>query len=79
MSSKAFSKTITSAHKTLQGVHKTPALAPMLFPQGNAVHGHAPVYGFAHVVNGEQADLGGHINQQLSCTSSALYLNFLMV
>ena len=38
-------------------VHKTPTLAPMLFPQGNSVHRHAAVYGFAHVVNGKQGDL----------------------
>jgi len=40
----------------------------MLFAQGNAVHRHAPVYGFAHVVNGEQADLygsEGFNNQQI--------------
>ena len=37
--------------------HKTPAFAPMLFQQRDAVHGHAPVDGFAHVVNGEQSDL----------------------
>ena len=52
----------------LQRVHKTPAFAPMLFAQGNAVHRHAPVYGFAHVVNGEQADLygsEGFNNQQI--------------
>ena len=29
----------------------------MLFQQGHAVDGHAPVHGFAHVVDGEQGDL----------------------
>jgi hypothetical protein len=31
----------------------------MFFQQGHAVHGHAPVHGFAHVVNGEQGHLHG--------------------
>lgn len=31
----------------------------MLFAQGNAVHDHAPVDGFAHVINREEADLYG--------------------
>jgi hypothetical protein len=31
----------------------------MLFQQRDAVHGHAAVHGFAHVVNGEQGDLDG--------------------
>ena len=31
----------------------------MLFPQGNSVHRHATVYGFAHVVNSEQGNLNG--------------------
>ena len=43
----------------LQRVHKTPTLAPVLFAQGNAVHGHASVDGFAHVINREEADLYG--------------------
>ena len=29
----------------------------MLFQQGDARHGHAPVDGFAHVVNGQQGHL----------------------
>ena len=37
----------------------------MLFAQGNAVHHHAPVYGFAHVINGEQTDLHGGTKQGL--------------
>ena len=37
-------------------------LAPMLFQQRDAVHGHAPVHGFAHVVNGEQGNLHGRQN-----------------
>ena len=32
----------------------------MLFPQGNSVHRHAAVHGFAHVVNGEQGNLHGN-------------------
>ncbi len=31
----------------------------MLFQQGHAVDGHAPVHGFAHVVDGEQRHLHG--------------------
>ncbi len=31
----------------------------MLFQQRDAIHGHAPVHGFAHVVDGEQGDLHG--------------------
>jgi len=31
----------------------------MLFQQGDPVHGHAPVHGFAHVVDGEQGDIDG--------------------
>ncbi len=31
----------------------------MLFQQGHAVDGHAPIDGFAHVVDGEQGDLYG--------------------
>ncbi len=31
----------------------------MLFQQGHAVDGHAPVDGFAHVVDGEQRHLHG--------------------
>ncbi len=31
----------------------------MLFQQRDAVHGHAPVHGFAHVVDGEQGHLHG--------------------
>ena len=46
--------------------HEAPTLAPMLFQQRDAGHGHAPVYRFAHVINGEQGDLHGYINQQLS-------------
>ena len=34
-----------------------PALAPPLFQQPNAGHGHAFVHGLAHVVDGEQGDL----------------------
>ena len=36
---------------------KTPALTPMLFQERNALHHHAPVHGFAHVVDGEQGHL----------------------
>jgi hypothetical protein len=49
----------------LQRVHKTPALAPVFLAQGNSVHGHAAVYGFAHVVNREEADLHGGTKQGL--------------
>ena len=42
--------------------HKTPRIAPVLFQQGDAGHAHAPVQGFAHVVNGEQGDI--HVNLQ---------------
>jgi hypothetical protein len=38
----------------------------MLFQQGDAGHGHAPVHGFAHVVDGEQGHWGSHTNQQLT-------------
>jgi hypothetical protein len=31
----------------------------MLFQQRDAVHGHAAVHGFAHVVNGQQGHLHG--------------------
>jgi hypothetical protein len=46
--------------------HKTPRFATMLFQQLHIGDGHAPVHGFAHVVNGEQGDWGSHTNQQLS-------------
>ena len=61
--------------------HKTPRLPTVLFEQLHIGDGHAPVDGFAHVVNGEQGDIHGgdfinkinnlaHINQfrlSLSC------------
>jgi hypothetical protein len=31
----------------------------MLFQQLDTGHGHAPVHGFAHVIDGEQGDLHG--------------------
>ena len=43
--------------KCLLTRHKAARLAPMLFQQGDARHGHAPVHGFAHVVNGQQGHL----------------------
>ena len=39
--------------------HPIPTLAPMLLQQPDIGHGHAAVHGFAHVVDGEEADLNG--------------------
>ena len=41
------------------GRHKTPRLAAMLFKQLHIGDGHAPVHGFAHVINREQGHLHG--------------------
>ena len=45
--------------------HKTPRLPTVLFQQLHIGDGHAPVHGFAHVVNGEQGHLHRYTNQQL--------------
>ena len=39
--------------------HPIPTLAPMLLQQPDIGHGHAAVHGFAHVVDGEEANLNG--------------------
>ncbi len=56
--------------KRLLPRHKTPRLAAMLFQQRDAVDGHAPVHGFAHVVDGQQSDLHSgeclHLNAGLA-------------
>ena len=36
-----------------------PRLAPVLFQQLHVGDGHAPVHGFAHVIDGQQDDLNG--------------------
>jgi hypothetical protein len=45
--------------KRLLPRHKTPRLTAMLFQQRDAIDGHAPVHGFAHIVDGEQGNLHG--------------------
>lgn len=45
--------------------HETPRSAAMLFQQLHIGDGHAPIHGFAHVVNGEQDHWGSPTNQQL--------------
>ena len=39
--------------------YKTPRLAPVLLQQLHVGDAHAPVNGFAHVIDGEQGDLDG--------------------
>jgi len=38
----------------------------MLFQQLHIGHGHTPIHGFAHVVDGEQGDIATYTNQQLT-------------
>ncbi len=52
--------------KRLLPRHKTPRLAAVLFQQGHAVDGHAPVHGFAHVVDGQQGELTCYVDTESS-------------
>ena len=68
---KSSPQTTRSVSPSSLGSHKTARLAAMLFKQFDRIDGHAPINGFAHVINGQKRHLNGreglHFNARLTC------------